>query len=316
MTESVRNHPLRDLIAAKGSVVIDGAMSTALESLGCNLNDSLWSAKILAEDPEKIYEVHRRYYEAGADIAITASYQASEAGFKAKGIGTEKAAELIALSVTLARRARDTVLAAHPEKRNSPLLVAGSVGPYGAYLADGSEYTGNYTLTRDEYRAFHGLRLKALAEAGADLLAIETQPKPEEAAVVAQMAEEDGFSAWVTFSLADAEHTADGTPVTDAVRHLSAFDNIDALGFNCIRQEWAARALELAHSVTDKPLIVYPNSGETYDPATKTWHHPVNHPGWDDFVGRWKSLGARCIGGCCRTLPADIVQIAALLSKH
>ena len=159
MTESVRNHPLRDLIAAKGSVVIDGAMSTALESLGCNLNDSLWSAKILAEDPEKIYEVHRRYYEAGADVAITASYQASEAGFKAKGIGAEKAAELIALSVTLARRARDTVLAAHPEKRNSPLLVAGSVGPYGAYLADGSEYTGNYTLTRDEYRAFHGLRL-------------------------------------------------------------------------------------------------------------------------------------------------------------
>ena len=135
-----------------------------------------------------------------------------------------------------------------------------------------------------------------MAEAGADLLAIETQPKPEEAAVVAQMAEEDGLSAWVTFSLADAEHTADGTPVTDAVRHLSAFDNIDALGFNCIRQEWAARALELAHSVTDKPLIVYPNSGETYDPATKTWHHPVNHPGWDDFVGRWKSLGARCIG--------------------
>lgn len=111
MTEFVRNHPLRDLIAAKGSVVIDGAMSTALESLGCNLNDSLWSAKILAEDPEKIYEVHRRYYEAGADVAITASYQASEAGFKAKGIGAEKAAELIALSVTLARRARDTVLA-------------------------------------------------------------------------------------------------------------------------------------------------------------------------------------------------------------
>ena len=106
MTESVRNHPLRDLIAAKGSVVIDGAMSTALESLGCNLNDSLWSAKILAEDPEKIYEVHRRYYEAGADVAITASYQASEAGFKAKGIGAEKAAELIALSVTLARKRR------------------------------------------------------------------------------------------------------------------------------------------------------------------------------------------------------------------
>ena len=237
MTESVRNHPLRDLIAAKGSVVIDGAMSTALESLGCNLNDSLWSAKILAEDPEKIYEVHRRYYEAGADVAITASYQASEAGFKAKGIGAEKAAELIALSVTLARRARDTVLAAHPEKRNSPLLVAGSVGPYGAYLADGSEYTGNYTLTRDKYRAFHGLRLKALAEAGADLLAIETQPKPEEAAVVAQMAEEDGLSAWVTFSLADAEHTADGTPVGQCGQCQLRFTA--ALG-QCARRKLAA----------------------------------------------------------------------------
>lgn len=303
-------HPLRDLIRERGSVVIDGAMSTALEKLGCDLNNRLWSARILADDPEKIRTVHAQYFEAGADVAITASYQATAAGFADAEINETEAARLIRLSVTLAREARDAYERNHP---NQPLLVAGAVGPYGAYLADGSEYTGRYHLTDDAYREFHRVRLDALKAAGADLIAVETQPKLEEVAVLLQMLEARELSAWVTFTLADEGHLPDGTLVEDAARLCATSPAVDALGLNCVKRELAAGALKRMASVTDLPLILYPNSGETYDAATKTWHHPVGGPGWQHFVGPWQSLGVKCLGGCCRTLPSDIVEIARLM---
>ena len=303
-------HPLRDLIRERGSVVIDGAMSTALEKLGCDLNNRLWSARILADDPEKIRTVHAQYFEAGADVAITASYQATAAGFADAEINETEAARLIRLSVTLAREARDAYGRNHP---NRPLLVAGAVGPYGAYLADGSEYTGRYHLTDDGYREFHRVRLDALKEAGADLIAVETQPKLEEVAVLLKMLETRELSAWVTFTLADEGHLPDGTLVEDAARLCATSPAVDALGLNCVKRELAAGALKRMASVTDLPLILYPNSGETYDAATKTWHHPVGGPGWQHFVGPWQSLGVKCLGGCCRTLPSDIVEIARLM---
>ncbi len=303
-------HPLRDLIRERGSVVIDGAMSTALEKLGCDLNNRLWSARILADDPEKIRTVHAQYFEAGADVAITASYQATAAGFADAEINETEAARLIRLSVTLAREARDAYVRNHP---NRPLRVAGAVGPYGAYLADGSEYTGRYHLTDDAYREFHRVRLDALKAAGADLIAVETLPKLEEVAVLLQMLEARELSAWVTFTLADEGHLPDGTLVEDAARLCATSPAVDALGLNCVKRELAAGALKRMASVTDLPLILYPNSGETYDAATKTWHHPVGGPGWQHFVGPWQSLGVKCLGGCCRTLPSDIVEIARLM---
>ena len=303
-------HPLRDLIRERGSVVIDGAMSTALEKLGCDLNNRLWSARILADDPEKIRTVHAQYFEAGADVAITASYQATAAGFADAEINETEAARLIRLSVTLAREARDAYKRNHP---NRPLLVAGAVGPYGAYLADGSEYTGRYHLTDDAYREFHRVRLDALKAAGADLIAVETQPKLEEVAVLLKMLEARELSVWVTFTLADEGHLPDGTLVEDAARLCATSPAVDALGLNCVKRELAAGALKRMASVTDLPLILYPNSGETYDAATKTWHHPVGGPGWQHFVGPWQSLGVKCLGGCCRTLPSDIVEIARLM---
>lgn len=304
---------LKSLIEREGSVVIDGAMSTALEALGCDLNDSLWSAKILAEDPAKIRRVHRDYFEAGANVAITASYQASIAGFAKKGIGSEEALRLIALSVTLAREARADFLASHPQVCPDSLLVAGSVGPYGAFLADGSEYSGAYALSDADYRRFHGLRLQALAGAGADLIAIETQPKASEVRAILPMIEDLGLGAWVTFTLKDEGHIADGTAIEEAAALCEASPAVEAAGFNCVKRELVSEALRRMRKETAKPLIVYPNSGETYDPSTKTWHHPVGGPGWGHFVGEWGKMGAVCLGGCCRTLPRDIARIAQLM---
>ncbi len=305
------HHPLCNLIKATGgAVVIDGAMSTALEALGCDLNDALWSARLLTDDPDKIRTVHRQYFEAGADVAITASYQASAAGFAKKGLDETEAARLIGLSVTLAQKARDDYLASHAKR---PLLVAGSVGPYGAFLANGAEYTGDYALTPEAFREFHRVRLDALAAAGADLIAVETQPRLDEVAVLLQMLEERGLSAWVSFTLRDEAHIADGTPIEEAARLCDASPATDAVGLNCVKRELAAGALKRMAAVTAKPLLLYPNSGETYDPATKTWHHPVNSPSWAHFTKEWRHLGVKCLGGCCRTLPADIATIARLL---
>ena len=308
-------HLLADLIRQTGSVVIDGAMSTALEKAGCDLNDKLWSARVLIEEPAKIRQVHYDYFEAGANVAITASYQATEAGFRERGIDSEAAYDLIAQSVTLAKQARTDSLARNPDKDPKSLLVAGAVGPYGAYLANGAEYTGDYRLSDSEYRAFHRLRMKALVEAGADFLAVETQAKLDEVKVILEMMEEFDIAAWVTFTLKDSGHIADGTPIEQAAEVCGNHPLVDAFGINCVKREMVFDALKRISSVTDKPMIVYPNSGETYDPTTKTWHHPVSSPGWENFISKWKSMGAVCLGGCCRTLPSDIVQIAALMKQ-
>ncbi len=308
-------HLLADLIRQTGSVVIDGAMSTALEKAGCDLNDKLWSARVLIEDPEKIRQVHLDYFEAGANVAITASYQATEAGFRERGIDSEAAYGLIAQSVTLAKQARTEFLARHPEKDLKTFLIAGAIGPYGAYLANGAEYTGDYHLTDSEYRAFHQLRMKALVEAGADFLGVETQARLDEVKVILDMMKDFDATGWVTFTLKDSGHIADGTPIEQAAEVCGNHPLVDAIGINCVKREIVVDALKRISSVTDKPMIVYPNSGETYDPTTKTWHHPVSGPGWENFISKWKSMGAVCLGGCCRTLPSDIVQIASLMKE-
>ncbi len=310
-------HPLADLIARNGSVVIDGAMSTALEALGCNLNDSLWSARVLMDEPDKIRQVHYDYFAAGANVAITASYQATQKGFQERGISEEKAFDLVMHSVTLAREAKDQFLSEHPDTDTNSLLISGAVGPYGAYLANGAEYTGAYELTPQEFYDFHILRMRALKQAGADFFAIETQAKLSEVKVILDMLTELDMAAWVTFTLKDSTHIADGTPIEEVARLCGQHPLVDALGLNCVKRELVTDALTAMRQETDKPLIVYPNSGETYDATTKTWHTPVGSAGWGDFVHRWKSLGAVCLGGCCRTLPRDIVQIAELMrARH
>lgn len=249
-------HLLADLIRRTGSVVIDGAMSTALEKLGCDLNDKLWSARVLIEDPAKIRQVHVDYFEAGANVAITASYQATEAGFRERGINSETACNLIAQSVMLAKEARADFLARHPEKDPKSLLIAGAVGPYGAYLANGAEYTGDYHLSSDEYRAFHQLRLRALVDAGADFLGIETQARLDEVKVILDMIEKLDAAAWVTFTLKDSGHIADGTPIEEAAEVCGKHPLVDAIGINCVKREVVAEALQRISSVTSKPMIV------------------------------------------------------------
>ena len=313
-------HPLADLLARRGTVVIDGAMSTALEALGADLNDPLWTAKVLLEKPELITEVHRRYYEAGADVAITASYQATPAGFARKGLDAARSRELITLPAKLAfivgviafnSSTQQPEFTSH-QSENFIIRQPELKKAYGAYLADGSEYRGDYRLTDEEFSLFHRDRIEALVEGGVDLFAVETQPKLSEVLVALDEIERVGKTAWVTFSIRDGDRLADGTSLSEAARKVGERDCVDAVGMNCGPREIVAPALDrLAES--GKPLIVYPNSGETYDHSTKPWHSPVHGAGWDSFVPLWERKGARFIGVCFRTLPADIAQIAKLI---
>ncbi|MFU9138910.1 homocysteine S-methyltransferase [Erwinia tasmaniensis] len=301
------DHSIAARVAA--GLILDGAMATELEARGCDLSDELWSAKVLIENPELIYQVHHDYFAAGAQVAITASYQATPQGFAKRGLDEQASLALIAKSVELARRARTDYLATQPDA--GTLLVAGSVGPWGAFLADGSEYRGDYALPEAEMMAFHRPRLRALVDAGVDILACETLPSFSEIrALVALLGEFPGTPAWFAFTLRDSEHLSDGTPLSEVVTFLNGCDQALAVGINCIALDKVTAALQTLSSLTSKPLVVYPNSGEQYDAVSKSWHSDASSCSLTDNLAAWQAAGAKLIGGCCRTTPADIAAIA------
>lgn len=305
------NNPLTAILSDRPFVLLDGAMATELEARGCDLADCLWSAKVLMENPQLIYDVHLDYFRAGAQVAITASYQATPDGFAARGLDESQSRALIAKSVELARQARDAYQAEDPTAKG--LLIAGSVGPYGAYLADGSEYRGDYQRSAQVFQDFHRPRVEALLEAGVDLLACETLPSFDEIRALAQLlAEYPVAQAWFSFTLRDAQHLSDGTPIRDVIALLADYPQILAVGINCIALENTVDALEYLHSQTPLPLVVYPNSGEHYDAVSKTWHHHGEACATlEGYLPQWLAAGAKLIGGCCRTTPKDIAALKA-----
>ncbi|WP_045728304.1 homocysteine S-methyltransferase [Xanthomonas sp. GPE 39] len=308
------HNPLATLLAQDQCIVLDGALATELECCGCDLDDPLWSAKVLLEQPERIRQVHLDYFLAGAQCAITASYQATTLGFAARGIDPLQAQRLIARSVELAQQARQDYRAAHPQA--GPLLVAGSVGPYGAYLGDGSEYRGDYVVDSAHLRDFHHPRIAALVAAGVDLLAFETQPSQAEIAVLLALLEQFPQSvAWFACTLRDATHLSDGTALRQTVALLDGHPQVVALGVNCIAPALATAALEHLSTLTRLPLVVYPNSGERYDASDKRWSADATAAcTLLEQVDRWRQAGARLIGGCCRTTPQQIAQLARRLA--
>lgn len=303
-------NPIAAALTHTDTLILDGALATELEARGCNLADTLWSAKVLMENPELIYQVHYDYFAAGANVAITASYQATPLGFAARGLDSGQASALIRQSVTLAQRARDDYRAASGSE--APLLVAGSVGPYGAYLANGAEYRGDYALPAAEMKDFHRPRVAALLEAGVNLLACETLPSfGEIQALISLLAEFPHSSAWFSFTLRDAQHLSDGTPLSKVAEVINAAPQVVAVGLNCVALESVTPALQTLQALTDKPLLVYPNSGEQYDAVSKSWHSAPSGCTLHDKFPEWQQAGARLIGGCCRTTPQDIAAIAA-----
>lgn len=290
-------------------MILDGGLGTELNRRGHDLRDPLWSAKVLLESPELIREVHSAYFAAGADVAISASYQASFEGLAARGLGRERAAGVLRRSVDLAREA-----AAGAGGRR---VVAASVGPYGAFLGNGAEYTGDYDRDEDQLVEFHAPRLEALAEARPDVFAVETIPSVVEArALVRALERVPQVPAWMSFSCRDGAHLCDGTPFRDAVAVAASASNVVAIGVNCTSPLHVTPLVEIAASSgTHHPVVCYPNRGAFWDPVRKAWVDPPRQDARPPLrPAEWRSTGASLIGGCCGTTPEDIAAMAAALS--
>jgi homocysteine S-methyltransferase len=295
--------PVTSTETGAGPTLLDGGLSTALEQQGADLGGALWTARLLGEAPERIAEAHRAYYRAGARVATTASYQASVEGLVAAGYDAAEARRLITLSVTVAKDVRDELADSHPG-----LLVAASVGPYGAYLADGSEYRGRYGVPAARLREFHAPRLELLAAAGPDLLAVETIPDSDEAEVLVPLLDELGLPAWFSYSV-DGDTTNAGQPLSEAYAVLAGSRTVIAAGVNCSEQADVLGAVQAAVAATGLPAVAYPNRGGRWNAVTGTWEY--SGPLDLGLVDGWLAAGARFVGGCCGTGPADIADLAA-----
>jgi homocysteine S-methyltransferase len=305
--------PRRGILLQMSSTttILDGGLATELETQGFDLSDRLWSARVLLSDPAAIEAAHLAYYRAGAQVATTASYQASIEGLTAAGLDRADALRLVALSVELADRARTRYRAESGGTPNDgrTLLVAGSVGPYGAMLADGSEYRGDYDPGAAVLADFHRPRIEALVEAGADLLAFETIPTVREAEVLVGLLDEVAIPAWLSYSCRDDRSTSAGEPI-EAAMALGSHPRVVAVGINCTAPRHLPALLAAARTATDLPLIAYPNGGERWDAVSRQWVSD-DGGGYDpDVVASWAGLGATWLGGCCGTGPAEIAALA------
>jgi len=287
---------------AERAFVLDGGLGTRLEERGADVSSGLWSARVLADDPDLVLDVHRDYFAAGADVAITASYQVTYEGCARAGFDPGATTELLRRSVELAGRARDE--AGHG-------WIAASVGPYGAMLADGSEYRGDLRLGRDELRAWHRERIRVLAGAGADLIAVETMPSLTEVEAILAELDGAGTPAWISVTPLGGRLRS-GEPIAKAFALADDADEVVAVGVNCCAPGEVLGAIEAAREVTAKPIVVYPNSGETWDGAARQWRGRAAFP--TELVRSWRAAGAALIGGCCRTGPSQITAISRALA--
>ncbi|KAH1096333.1 hypothetical protein J1N35_013254 [Gossypium stocksii] len=317
------------LAGCGGYAVVDGGLATELERHGQDLNDPLWSAKCLISFPQLVRRVHLEYLEAGANVIISASYQATIQGFEAKGLSIEEAETLIKRSVEIACEAREIYLQRcakgywdfldSPKIDRHPVLVAASVGSYGAYLADGSEYSGNYgaSVTLETLKEFHRRRLQILANSGADLIAFETIPNKLEAQAYVELLEEENIDipAWFSFSSNDGTNVVSGDPITECANIADSCSQVVAVGINCTPPRLIHGLILSIRKVTNKPVIIYPNSGETYNGETKQWEKTrwETEEDFVSYVGKWRDVGACLFGGCCRTTPNTIRAISRVL---
>ena len=297
----------------RGIHVLDGGMASELEHQGANIDGPLWSAHVLEDAPEKVVAVHRAYIEAGADCIETASYQVSRMGYAEFGLAPERADAALLRAVDLAR----TAAAEFPDRR---IVIAASLGPYGAALHNGAEYHGNYGVGFGELVKFHRERIRVLAEAGAlapDLFAFETLPSLEEAEAIGEaLGPWPELAAWFCFTCKDQRHVAHGELLSDCAAAVARFPLTIAVGVNCTHPALIPALIRELREASDKPVVVYPNSGEGWDAVNRCWTGTGNPVSFAAQEAEWFAAGAQVVGGCCRTRPEHIRLVAESVSNN
>lgn len=291
-----------------GVRVLDGGLATELEYQGARIDGPLWSAHVLEDEPGTLLAVHRAYIEAGANCIATCSYQVSRMGYAEVGLTPERADAALLRSVELARQA----VTEFPDRK---VLLAGSLGPYGAALHNGGEYSGVYEYSYAELVRFHRERIEIFAKAdGArkpDLLAFETFPSLDEARAVGEaMAPWPELSAWFSFSCRDEQHVSHGERVADCAALVATFPQTMGIGVNCVPPKWVPSLIGELRKGSDKPVMVYPNSGEGWDTSARCWIGESDPAEFGAMAAEWFRAGAQIVGGCCRTGPEHIREVA------
>jgi homocysteine S-methyltransferase len=298
----------------KYPLLIDGGLSNELENQGCNLNQKLWSAKMLETNPEAIIKAHLAYLNAGAQCIITSSYQASIPGFMGIGYDRTTAETFIMKSVELAEEAIKRFM--NSESTATKPFIAASIGPYGACLADGSEYHGNYGVSDEKLREFHLSRIRILDSSNADFFACETIPSFQEAKVLAEILKESNKSAWMSFSCKDEHHLNDGTDIEECTEFFAKHPKVFAIGINCTAPKYISGLITSIKKRSGlKKIIVYPNSGEVYNAESKSWMGLADPNLFAVMAKEWLELGSDIIGGCCRIGPEHIKSISKILIR-
>jgi homocysteine S-methyltransferase len=310
--------PVEPILAAQGVVILDGGLASTLEARGFDTSGALWSARALADAPDLLRQVHGDFCRAGADCIATATYQATVPGLVRAGHSERVAHELLGQAVAVALSARDGAVrelgAEIGSGRRCRPLVAASIGPFGAYLADGSEYRGDYRVGLEDLVDFHRPRLRSLIAAHPDLLAFETFPSQLEARAVLHLLDEEAArgelpGAWISFQCRDERTLADGTPLAQVVPALDRHPGVLAVGVNCMAPGLVPGLLRTLGALTAKPLTVYPNSGERW--IGGAWRGAAE--AWIADAPSWVEQGARLVGGCCRTGPEDVRRLRQTL---
>ncbi|TKY62424.1 Selenocysteine methyltransferase [Spatholobus suberectus] len=303
-----------------GTAVIDGGLATELERHGADLNDPLWSAKCLFSSPHLIRQVHLDYLENGADIIITASYQATIQGFKAKGYSDEESEGLLRRSVEIACEAREVMGLMVESSNNDLSWLQHQWGAMELIWPTDQSTVGIMVMLSlvETLKDFHRRRVQILAESGADLLAFETVPNKLEAEAYAQLLEEEDIKipAWFSFNSKDGVNVVSGDSLMECGSIAESCNKVVAVGINCTPPRFIHGLIVLLKKVTTKPIVIYPNSGETYDADLKEWvqNTGVTDEDFISYVNKWCELGASLVGGCCRTTPATIRKIYRTLS--
>ena len=275
---------------------LDGGLSTALENNGNKLTTSLWTGELILTKPSEITKAHLDFIDAGSEIIITSSYQISYLGCGKRGWSQAQTDDALRASTHLAK---DAVTAS-----GRVVKVAASVGPYGAALADGSEYKGNYGVTKSFLKDFHARRLEVLISTSPDLLALETMPDTFEVEVLLELLSDCPIPYWVSYSCKAGNQTNAGQSFTEAV---SLAKNAMAVGINCTAPELITDLLLSAEGI--KPFVVYPNSGRSWNAKTKEWEGS-SQAGFDELlIKSWISAGAQIIGGCCGIGADEILNL-------
>ena len=313
---SMRKSNLDKMLAQDRPIILDGGLGTELDRRGYDISTPLWSAELLMNNPRAIKDIHRAYLDAGAQCITCASYQASIAGFAAMGLSPEQARELFVKSVDLAKSAVGEFLQQNPDCGYQP-LVAASIGPYGAYLADGSEYNGDYGVDDQTLLEFHRQRLIWLDATAADVLACETIPSFQEARVLCQLLEKVNTPAWLSFSCRDERNLNDGSRLRQVVALFEQLPGVVAIGVNCTAPQYIQSLIgEIKAASWTRAIVVYPNSGEGYDADDKVWYGTETPLECAVAARGWYQAGAKIIGGCCRMGPAHVREIATELGAN